>query len=230
MRAELLRRVRAVERPVVVFDVDSTLLSTSRRHHAIATDFAAQVGDAALAAQVAALAPEDFGWTVTGPLPGLSAEQRAALERFWRDRFFSADYLDRDHPVPGAVDFVRQVHDAGAWITYLTARHLPEMGPATAVSLLGHGFPLVTGRANLIMKPSRAIGDLAFKRAVFDELAAHGAVIGTFENDPANANALCERFPDALNVLLDTVCAPDAPAPDPRLLRVPDFLRRPGGR
>jgi hypothetical protein len=228
VRTELLRRVRVTDRPVVVFDVDSTLLSTSARHHAILVDFAKEYEDHDVSAIVSTLGPDAFGWTVSGPLEraGVARPTLDALERYWRPRFFSGDYLDRDRPTPGAVEFVRQVHRAGAWITYLTARHLPEMGPATALSLLRLGFPLAEGRANLYMKPTIGLGDLAFKRVALDQIQRQGTVVATFENDPANANHLMSAFPDALNVLLDTVCAPDAPEPDPRLVRIPDFQRR----
>lgn len=226
MRAELMRRVRATERPVVVFDLDSTLFSTSRRHHAIALDFAEAHGDGAFAALAARLTPEDFGWTVTAPFEraGAPAAALQALDAFWRERFFSGDYLDRDAPTPGAVELARKVHAAGAWVTYLTGRHLPEMGPPTLVALQRWGFPIATGRANLHMKPNAAVADLAFKRLALEEIDRWGTVVATFENDPANANHLVARYPDALNVLLDTVCALDAPEPDARLVRIRDFL------
>lgn len=228
MRREVLKRVREAQRPVVVFDIDSTLLSTERRHHRILREFADGWGDADLVGHVASLAPSDFGWEVHQPLKGTpfdAPDLIQALSGFWWDRFFHPDYVGEDVPVPGAVDFVNQVHRAGAWVYYLTARHLPDLGPPTAASLLAHGFPLATGRSVLHLKPSKALGDKAFKKAAIREIAALGDVVATFENDPANANTLVEGFPDALNVLLDTVCAADAPEPHPSLVRIPDFRR-----
>lgn len=223
----MLRRVRDTPRAIVVFDVDSTLLSTAARHHGILVDFARHLQDHDVSAIIADLAPSDFGWTVDGPLAGRVAPERlAGLGDFWRERFFSGAYLHLDRPVPGAVEFVTQAHRAGAFVVYLTARHLPEMGPGTTESLLRWGFPFALERTQLVMKPSRSLGDGAFKRSALDALAAWGSVVATFENDPANANAFVERFPQAVHVLLDTVCAADAPTPDPRLVRIPDFTRR----
>ncbi len=125
----------------------------------------------------------------------------------------------------GAVDFVNQVHKAGAFVYYLTARHLPDMGPATAASLLALGFPLLRGRSTLHLKPTRAISDKAFKFNALADVERLGTVVATYENDPANANLFLSRFPEAVNVFLDTVCAQDAPEPDPGLVRIPHFGR-----
>lgn len=223
----MLRRVRDTPRAIVVFDVDSTLLSTAARHHGILVDYAKHLKDDDVSTIVDGLAPADFGWTVDGPLEGrIPRERLVGLRDFWKERFFSGEHLHLDRPVPGAVDFVTRVHRAGAHVVYLTARHLPEMGPGTATSLLRWGFPFAVERTQLVMKPSRALADGVFKRSALDGLDAWGPVVATFENDPANANAFLERFPDAVHVLLDTVCAADAPPPDPRLVRVPDFTRR----
>ncbi|MEZ4316768.1 MAG: hypothetical protein R3F61_04680 [Myxococcota bacterium] len=226
MRREVLKRVRETERPVVVFDIDSTLLSTERRHHRILREFADQHGDADLVSHVASLSPADFGWEVHQPLVGTPFDAdplRSALTAFWWERFFHPAYVAEDAPVPGAVDFVNKVHRAGAWVYYLTARHLPDLGAATVESLLRHGFPLATGRTLLHLKPDRAVGDKPFKKAAMRDIAQLGEVVATFENDPANANTLVEGFPGAIHVLLDTVRPADAPEPHPDLVWVSDF-------
>jgi len=231
VRRSIIQRVREAERPVVVFDVDSTLLSTARRHHRILREFAESWGDDGLSALVDTLVAADFGWEVHGPLLGTGFEQSELLEAlsgFWFQRFFHPEYADEDEPIPGAVSFVNAVHEAGAWVYYLTARHLPELGPPTVRALIRHGFPLATKRTVLHLKPSRSTPDAAFKRSAISEIAALGEVVATFENDPANANALLAGFPDAVNVLLDTVCAADAPSPHPSLIRVPDFEEHAG--
>lgn len=229
MRREVLRRVRATPDAVVLFDVDSTLLSTAARHLAILQDFAAEAADPELVAFVNTLGLSDFGWTVSGPLMGTVHEREELLEslsRFWVEGFFSSRYLAEDRAVAGAVDFVNQVHRAGAWVYYLTARDLSQMGAATAASLLDLGFPLLHGRTTLHLKPTRAITDTSFKAAALRDVRRAGTVVATYENDPRNANLFAETFPDAVNVLLDTVCSPDAPEPSADLIRVPDFQRR----
>ncbi|TNE90688.1 MAG: haloacid dehalogenase-like hydrolase [Deltaproteobacteria bacterium] len=226
---ERIREERAAERlPIVLFDVDSTLVSTKPRNAAIAREFAA-VG-AHLHPAVERLAdcqPDEMGWLVSDALRARGCEDEAVLEAlmdFWFTRFFAGDTLVHDVEVPGAVAFARAVHDAGALVYYLTGRDAPNMGAQTVESLGKLGFPLWRGRVVLHLKPTRAIGDRAYKAGAVDDVRSHlGPVVACFENDPGNANLFVEAFPDAIHVWMQTECAPDADAPRPELLRIADF-------
>lgn len=223
---QVLDAVRASERPVVVFDVDSTLLSTAARHLAILRAFAQVEQDPELIELAGTLTPQDFGWTVDAPVRARlhrPAPFYEALERFWFDGFFSSAFLSHDRPTPGALDFVKQVHRAGALVYFLTARNAETMAAGTLQSLHTLGFPLTTGRTVLHLKPHGRLSDKAFKTAALNDIARLGTVVATFENEPANANLFAQRFPDACHVLLDTVCSPGAPPADPTIVRVQDF-------
>ncbi len=226
--ASVLERVEAAvasgSRAVVVLDVDSTLLSTSRRHHRILTEYADQSGDDALVAFVSGLDRDGFGWRVSGPLADTPhASHAEPLFDFWWARFFDPDYLREDIAVPGAVAFVEAVIDRGGWAYYLTARHLPDMGAATVESLIRLGFPMLSSRTKLHLKPSSDVGDKAYKRAAMADIAALGTVVATFENDPGNANAFAEAFPDALNVWVRSVWPADADDPVDALRVIEEF-------
>ncbi|MCA9573320.1 MAG: hypothetical protein KC656_36035 [Myxococcales bacterium] len=224
MQDEVMRAIRSARRPVVVFDVDSTLVSTAGRHLAILRAFAE--GRPALRELAARLAPEDFGWTVDAPVRArmdLDPETASALQAFWADAFFSDRFLAHDRPVPGAVDFVRRVHSAGAWVVYLTARAADRMGARTAETLVSMGFPVVEGRATLHLKPSSDTSDHGHKASALAEAAWLGEVVATFENEPANANLFARSFPGGLHVLVGSLCSPGAPDPDPTVLRVDGF-------
>lgn len=228
MHDSVMEAIGRARRPVVLFDLDSTLVSTAPRHLAILRAFADRRGDRGLQQLAAQLRPEDFGWTVEGPLEGrltLDPETAEALQAFWWEGFFSGDFLHHDQPTAGAVDFVRAVHGTGAWIYYLTARTADRMGPQTTTSLLRMGFPLLDGRTVLHLKPSSAVDDHAFKAGALADARWLGEVVATFENEPANANLFRESLPEGVHVLLDTVCSPSAPPLHPEVLRVPDFLR-----
>ena len=219
------RSVASGERPVVVLDVDSTLLSTSRRHHRILNEYAAQTGDSAFIAFAAQLDRDGFGWKVTTPLVGTAhAMHRDAIFPFWWDRFFHPDYLREDVAVPGAVDFVHAIVERGGWAYYLTARHLPSMGAATVESLLRLGFPLLSTRTKLHLKPSSEVADKPYKQAAMQDAGALGTVVATFENDPGNANAFARAFPDAMNVWVRSVWPEDAEEPSDVLLQVDGFV------
>jgi hypothetical protein len=226
--ASVLERVETTaasgERPVVVLDVDSTLLSTSRRHCRILREYAEQSGDAALVAFVAALDPDGFGWKVSEQLRGTAHEHHIEpIFPFWWDRFFHPDYLREDVAVHGAVDFVKGVVERGGWAYYLTARHLPDMGAATVESLLRLGFPMLSTRTKLHLKPSKDVGDKPYKRGAMADIGALGTVVATFENDPGNANAFATAFPAAINVWMRSVWPADAADPVPELKWIDGF-------
>jgi hypothetical protein len=211
---------------LVIYDLDSTLLSTQERNHVILVEFAgAPDTPAAYQPALARLRPADMGWNVVDDLRRIGFDDEPALERlkrFWLDRFFRDDYLVHDLPIPGAVEFVRASHDAGALVCYLTGRDEPNMGRGTRDSLVAHGFP--TGeRTVLRLKPRFEDDDLAFKREAIEEIAALGEVQAAFENEPANANFFADRFPEAEVVFIETVHSPNPPPLHGRIRRIKDF-------
>ncbi len=227
--SELLDRVHAerAQRPVLIFDLDSTLFSTQHRNHAILQEFVTVVGAPdTLRAAAEKLQPSDMGWNVMDDLRGRGFGHEptlARLAKFWRARFFTDDYLRHDLPLPGAVEYVNAVHHAGATVYYLTGRDEPGMGRGTRASLAAHGFPLGPERVIVRLKPSFDEADIVFKRRVLAELHHLGPVHAAFENEPANANLFAEHFPDARIVFVETIHSPDPPPLLPQIVRVRDF-------
>jgi len=218
------------ELPVVVFDLDSTLFSTEPRNLRIINEFVTAHGAefAGLEELVAELQLSDMGWGVTEPFlerdfnpPGF----KKALSRFWGKRFFTSDYVISDDPAPGSVEFVRQCHERGAMIYYLTGRHVSDMGAGTVQALTERGFPMWRGRCSLHLKPSFEMADKPFKdEAIRDIRSNLGRVVATFENEPGNANLFYDAFPGALHFLLDTIHSTEAEVPYEQLLVGEDFL------
>ena len=50
-----------------------------------------------------------------------------------------------------------------------------------------------------------------------------GEVVATYDNEPANCNAFCERWPAALHVFVDTQHAPNPPPLHPDVVVVDDL-------
>jgi len=230
--ARLIDRLRgraSTRRALVVFDLDSTLFSTQERNFAILQEFAARdQAPSSLRIVLERLGPRDMGWNVMDDLKRNGFGDRGVLRElrhFWLERFFTSDYLRHDVPLPGAVDFVKDVHRAGATVFYLTGRDEPGMGTGTRASLQRHGFPLDLERVIVRLKPRFEDSDLVFKRGVVDELQGIGDVLGVFENEPVNANLFAEAFPDADVWLLETVHSPDPPPLANRVARIRDFRR-----
>lgn len=227
----LLERLLAEKHrgPVAVFDLDSTLLSTQRRNWVILREYAGRAkAGPELRAAAERLRPEDMRWNIMEDLRRVGFDRKDELRdlrSFWGARFFADDYLRHDEPLPGAVEFVRDVHAAGATVVYLTGRDATRMGRGTRESLRAHGFPGEDRGARLLLKPRHDEDDLDFKRRACAEIERLGPVLCAFENEPANANLFKTSFPEADVVLLDTVHSPDPPPLLPSILRVPDFRR-----
>jgi beta-phosphoglucomutase-like phosphatase (HAD superfamily) len=216
--------------PLVVFDLDSTLFSTAPRNLRILREFVATHGERwpRLGPAVASLSEDDMGWNVYQSLQerGLGqAELISAIKTFWFDRFFTDEYVLSDTETPGAADYVSACHARGALIYYLTGRHVGGMEVGTVASLRRAGFPFWRGRCVLHLKPSFEMADKAFKDdAVADIRSYRGEVVGTFENEPGNANLFRRAFPGGLHFLLETIHSPEAETPDPELIRTADFV------
>lgn len=226
------RERAAGKNPVIVFDLDDTLLQTDHRHVRILREFAAQpemkgerLDDAWRLAQ---LEPGGLRYSIndTARTAGVTDESvLAELRSFWFARFFQNDYLRADLPVPGAPQFCRDAHAAGALVVYLTGRD-ENMREGTEWSLSRHGFPVPDGQTTkLILKPRFETPDLAFKTAALRRIDELGHVVGSFENEPAHINLFHGVFPSAFNVFVDTKHSGKPIQPHPAIPWVRDFRR-----
>jgi hypothetical protein len=227
--AAALARVRAgAPDAVVVLDLDSTLLDNRPRQARILEDYGKTQG---LLALVGAEASRLRGWDPAGNLRalGLSEEEVARhlgpFRRFWAEWFFTSAYCRHDAAVPGAAAFARAVRDAGGRVAYVTGRPA-RMRDGTLEAFRREGFPLPDARrVVLLMKPSAAISDDAWKVEARAEVERLGPVAAAFDNEPTHVNAYAEAWPDALVVHLDT---DHSGRPVEVLTRVPsiaDFVR-----
>jgi hypothetical protein len=203
--------------PVVVFDLDGTLLDNRPRTLAILREFAARCADRdpQLAERLAGARAADLAHLLCDTLARLGVDRTklaAEMQEFWRERFFGDTHLVHDVPLPGAVSFARACYDAGALLVYLTGRDLPLMGIGTFRSLRDLGFPIGVPGTELVLKPDADLPDEDFKRLTAPSLARVGRVVAAFDNEPANCNVMLAHYPDAHVVFVDTQHTPGAPA------------------
>ena len=227
----ILRRCRADRAhttPVVVFDLDGTLMDNRPRTVAILREFATRCRDVdpALALRLEAARPHDLEYLLADSLERLGAHRTELIDEmhaFWRERFFAGSHLPHDVALPGAVEFVRACYDAGAILVYLTGRDLPLMGEGTFASLRDLGFPIGVAATELVLKPDATMPDVDFKRLTAPDLARVGHVIAAFDNEPANCNVMLAHYPDAHVVFVDTQHTPGAPELGAGVCVVRDF-------
>jgi hypothetical protein len=224
-RAALLRAIieRARERsgaaacPVIVFDLDGTLIDNRPRVVAILHELGEhwRTTHPVAAERCLAATVDDIGYGVIDNLKRLGVDEAWLHDEglsFWKQRFFTDHYQMHDVEIRGAVAFARACHDAGALLVYLTGRDLPGMAIGTFKSLRDLGFPIGTMGTKLVTKPAFEIPDTEFKQSVARDLGRFGDVIAVFDNEPANCNLLLEAYPKCESVFVDSQHAPEPPA------------------
>ena len=214
--------------PTVVFDLDGTLFDNRPRTLQILMEYAdemrGQYPDVAHALSSLDLERVQYLLSDTLRACGLThADIVRDATTYWRDRFFSDDYMAHDEPLEGAVEYARACHDAGAIIVYLTGRDIPGMFLGTVASLRDHGFPVGLAGVELVLKPDATLPDEAFKRSALPTLSRVGEIVGFFDNEPANCNLALHNVVGCYSVLLDTQSVPGAPEVESGIEIISDF-------
>lgn len=214
--------------PLVVFDLDATLYDTRPRTLEILRDLSedASTEDPDLSAALRGLTADGVDYLLTDTLRSCGIVRADAVNwasTYWRERFYADEWIQFDLPTPGAVDYVRACHDAGAVVLYLTGRDLPGMLAGTVTKLRDDGFPVGVVGTELVLKPDAGMGDEAFKRGALPTLERVGDVVAVFDNEPANCNLALDLYPAATVVLVDTQRVPGAPEPFRGIEAVADF-------
>src|SRR5262249_47328559 len=202
--------------PVVVFDLDGTLMDNRPRTAVILQELASELRREAHSAAEAleAARAEHLAYLLGDSLRRLGVTHPEMVDRaetFWRERFFSDAYLKHDIAIEGAVELARACYDAGATLVYFTGRDLPYMSLGSFQSLRDLGFPIGVVGTELVCKPDAKIPDEAFKRDEAPMLARIGKVVAAFDNEPGNCNAFADVCRDADVVFVDTQHLPGAP-------------------
>ncbi len=219
---------------MAVFDLDSTLIEVGPRMTQILRDFAKEkkylgrYPNECRILEKYTHHPED--WSIEHSIEriGLTTSSFDFFKdvmRFWRARFFSNDYLHFDEPLPGANEFLNELHSAGVHISYLTARESNTMLKGTIQSLQKHGFPLHKKNENLFLKEDLEKGDPEFKRDVLQGMLANYGSVWFFENEPINLRIVRETLPQVRLVYIDSIHS-GREAPPTELAIISHFQRQ----
>ena len=207
-------------RILAVFDLDSTLFNVSYRTQKILHEYAEKFQKTDL--KNIQIQPEDWGIKEALYRAGYSIENDhdffIELRDFWRERFFSNDYIHYDIPYPGAIAYLIELAATGCEIKYLTGREQTKMAKGSEEVLKKWGFPLKPGQ--LILKPERTLDDALFKNDWFAQLDKHNyQKIYFFENEPININAVYKSCPEVEIIFIESTHArkEEVTAPIPRI-------------
>lgn len=217
------------EQPIVVFDLDGALFDNRPRtaqilHEYAETELRGVRPDPA--ARLGALTPAHVSYMLTDTLTNAGVNESAVVNNaavFWSKRYFSDTYLHYDQPVPGAIDFVRQLYSNGARIVYVSSRDAARQLVGTTKLLLDRGCPIGIASTEIILKPTQGTADATFKQQLVTYLRQYGKVIAVFDSQPLNTNEYRRQFPEASTVLVDGLRAPNQPPTDPQVLTISNY-------
>ena len=198
----LLIAERKQEKSLFVFDLDSTLFCMKYRTQAIIQDclksksFYTQFPKEAQSIQKVEVTERD--WSIAEIMSRYDFSPKEAcvlaIEKFWRDRFFTNDYLHFDQPYKGCVHFINHISQFQAKILYLTARNKANMFEGTVQSLKKWKFPLKTEK-QLIMKESTGTTDADYKTKELQKLSEKNETLIFFDNEPVILNQVERTIP-----------------------------------
>jgi hypothetical protein len=215
LRNEIIARVEQGKLPRLVLDLDSTLFCVSPRTQFIlrqfpTTDLAKPfLTDHKEALEIVlAIETTDRDWGIRSSLIRNHVKARLdffeAVRKHWVQHFFSSEMLVHDVPYPGAVEFVKDCHQLGAHVSYLTGRDVPRMGEGTLKQLKKHHLPLDKPE-DLQMKPTSGIDDTNYKADFFMKLEWDLSNTWFIDNEPVLLHAIEQREPSLNLIYTDTV-------------------------
>ena len=236
VRVESRKRASHGGKPIkVIFDVDGTIFDVKPRSLRILKEFASTAEARSISEKIAAwslgLRSHNLSYTLEEsamanniPQDPKAKEYMKKAFHFWRERFFTDEYVLMDRPLPGAAAYANAIVDAGATAVYLTGCDWPGMGRGTRASLAHWGFPTEERTSELIMKPNSGLDDAEFKDSALRDLRIHSEAIAFFDNEPANFHVFEKNFPDAYLVFFYSNCSQKEAKPVNKLYKIENFL------
>lgn len=227
---DLIERAKDHSSLAAVFDLDSTLFNVAPRitaiYQAFARDFAEKHPNEAKVLEKAEQLFHDWGIQPTLDRIGLAQSPQdfhEDLQQFWNDKFHSGEFLHHDLPIPGAIDYVNQLHEQGSKIIYLTGRDVHRYQPETKTILGKTGFPVDSDQVILALKPDKSMNDAKFKLDYLRGLTHKFSEIWFFDNEAVNVNLVAQNLPLIKTILFDSTHS-GKEEPLETLLRIKDFL------
>ncbi len=226
---QIIEKASKSKKGLAIFDLDSTLFDVTPRTFQIIKDFAKNFENKDTY-------PEDF--RKISDLEGLpvifhikdtldaigieSVQLKTELILFWKQHFFSNDYLDYDTLTSGAYEFISSLLNHNIEVMYLTGRDEIRMKEGTEARLKKERF-LLNPLEKLVMKPNKEINDSEFKRDIVTSTDPDYDTIWFFENEPENIHLVKADAPHVQMVFFDSVHSGRKPEPGINTPRIKSF-------
>jgi hypothetical protein len=194
-----------------VLDIDSTLVTTFQRNQAILDQFIKDYcqthpSECEKLAQ-ASCQLGDYGINTALNRIGFKSEKAEFddfLHNYWRERFFTNDYLHSDQPTEGAIAWTNSLLEKEIGFVFLTARHFENMWPGTLSSLKALNFPI--HEQNLILKEDLSVDDEIYKTHTLQRLKDENKdkTIWFIDNEPVVLHQIKKDHPEVKLVWFDS--------------------------
>lgn len=208
---------------LIVLDIDSTLVLTHKRNEAILKAFAKDSTHSSRSIfEQAECFPFEYGYFQAVERLGAPLDEplRKEVTAYWREHFFSNNYLHHDLPHDGALDFVEALVRKHIPHVYLTGRPRPTMWDGTLQVLNKMGFPVTED--NLHLKPQPTDVDELYKSQKMQDLKKNFSKVIFIDNEPKVLNQIDKDHPDIQLVFVDTCHSPNV-VPPSSALKIKDF-------
>ena len=197
---------------LVIFDLDSTIFDVSPRTEEILKRFSKDnevstkfPNECKILENVEVLSSD---WGIFEPIRRLKISSTIdffhIIQDYWRTHFFSNDFLHFDKPYEGSIEYILELHNSGAKISYLTGRDQHRMGEGTKKILIDWGLPLDEEHI-LYLKPQKGMSDSKFKLDIIKDLTSDYKEVWLFENEPVNTDLIEKELPEVQIVFVDSV-------------------------
>ncbi|OVE82683.1 hypothetical protein BVY03_00290 [bacterium K02(2017)] len=228
----VIEQAKSTPKAVAVFDLDSTLFDNRPRLVALYNEF----GSINNIHKLYKVKAEDFwGWSRISGLKkaGLNEQEINTVETsfkvFFKQNFFTSEYVIFDTALPGAAEYVQKLYNLGCTIVYLTGRG-EQMRSGSIYNLERFNFPIKQKKTILLMKPKKFAAnpktDDKSKEININKVKNLGTVIAVFDNEPSHINKYAENFPQSTVVWVDTDHSPKKIKPLASLPVVQGFIAK----
>ena len=185
-------------KPLCVFDLDSTLICVKERTRKI---LQSAVSNEKFrhwkidSLKEVVVKPTDFSLrdVLQRASIDLSETQYLSICNFWAHHFFSNSFLKHDTLYKGVQNYLHLLSEHSE-IMYLTGRSRERMGEGTYEQITKWELPLKK-ESDLIMKPNTYTEDAFYKKMQLERLVQEYKNIWFFENEPAIINYVSYLLP-----------------------------------